>query len=105
MLDITVAWDKLSNFETADEIAQFLMDQGIKANKRQIRSCAISKWMREITGDFSLVTNQFGIGKSQRTRDGGETISKIFDHTVATEEFMNKFDTECYPELVYWNAC
>src|SRR5712671_1520972 len=51
MIDPIVAYDKLSNFETAQEIREYFQECGIKADRSSSSSCAISEWFKETTGE------------------------------------------------------
>lgn len=112
MIDPGVAWDKLSNFETAEEIRQYFVDEGIKATRNRADTCAIAKWMNDTTGLSPVfVGTRIEVGKktvSKKTvskdRDPGKYSflepAYVFAHTDATMEFITKFDEGDYPELV-----
>lgn len=91
MIDFQVARDKLLSFETADEIAQFLESQGVKAARAMSTSCAIAEWMTETTGTQVYVNQQ--------------EMWRMFDtapvhHNRALGEFIHRFDEGYYPELI-----
>lgn len=95
MIDFVVARDKLAGFETADEIAQFLLDQGVKGTLGSATNCAISMWMKEVTGDPSIRTTQACIACSL----GLQNIV-IETNTDAMADFVSKFDEAQYPALL-----
>lgn len=97
MIDFTVAYDKLAQFETANEIAEYLKDCGIKANKREPNSCAISMWMNQQTG-LLIRTGTFWTRVTADER-GNVTLAKEY-LTDAMTDFVIKFDKGKYPELV-----
>src|SRR5712672_842872 len=51
MIDPVVAYDKLSNFETAEEIREYFQECGIRGVKGRNDSCAIAQWLIETTGE------------------------------------------------------
>lgn len=57
MIDFQVAFDKLAQFQTADEIADFLNVEEIKAIPGDANSCAISAWMKRTTEHENIYTN------------------------------------------------
>lgn len=87
-----VAMDKLYGFETADEVAEFLQDQGIKAQRASATSCAISKWVSEVTGEF-VTTGPTSMSV------GNLCEYQAFYHTKAVSEFIVLFDNGFFPEL------
>lgn len=121
MVDPVVAWDKLSNFETAQEIREYLQSEGIKAIKNSRHSCALADWMKQITGVNRVVVNaDISVGEKlvPKTWYGEMLITDgsrqkvaftseekvpeyVFPHTKATLDFIRNFDDGEYPELVY----
>lgn len=107
MIDPGVAWDKLSNFETAEEIREYFQDAGIRAIRTDHRSCAIAQWLIGTTGiqDVSVAgVVQIGYMEGTKITASGHTMACVvpeyeFRHTNATLTFMEKFDEGAYPEL------
>lgn len=107
MIDPVVAWDKLSNFETAQEIREYFQSEGIKAVKADHKSCAIAQWLIDTTGDQNVSVNsrvQIGIKTVVRALDTGVKLIESeadyeFKHTQATLDFIEAFDNGGYPEL------
>lgn len=99
MIDIVVALDKLSTFETADDIALFLGDQGAKGNLNNSISCVMSNWLHEVTGDTTIYTSKVAIGQYEVTAYD-DNFTSIREHTIAMADFVSRFDNEHYPELV-----
>jgi hypothetical protein len=100
MIDFTVAYDKLSSLETADEIAQFLVSQGVKARRSDPSSCAVSEWMKGQTG-LSIRTN---FGSIRAVKEDIDRIPFTIEgtehsHNLALSDFIFKFDRGDYPEL------
>lgn len=115
MIDPVVAWDKLKNFETAQEIREYFQSEGVKAVKGDHKSCAIAQWLIDTTGNPSVsVSSSVQIGISTVTRTLGDDIQFVrnqadhdFRHTPATLDFIEEFDNGGYPELesdVQYNA-
>lgn len=108
MIDIGVAWDKLSNFETAQEIREYFSDEGITGERGEAANCPISNWLRTTT-EAPLVTVSENV--KVWTEDPAvfnislNRVKKIpiikLEHTYATKMFMDEFDRKQYPELIY----
>lgn len=107
MIDPVVAWDKLSNLETAEEIREYFHSEGIKAITSSSYSCAIAEWMRQTTGIEKIrVAGVVEVGEKKMRRpllsDGYYTCFEpaiVFNHTRATLDFMKMFDQGKCPEL------
>lgn len=91
MIDPIVAYDKLAQFETEDEIAEFLYEVGIKGRRALANSCAISEYMAQMTGRKFSTCN---------TIETIEEPIKTFRLTSAIDDFITSFDDNKYPELV-----
>lgn len=97
MIDPQVVMDKIRDLKTADEIALFLKDQGIKAWRGNSSACAISKWIRDTTGcQTSTSEKDTWIWVLDEMNHEQELK---FLHTRAIFDFVNKFDRGFYPEL------
>lgn len=99
MIDFHVARDKLLQFETADEIAEFLFEQGVKGTRALSTSCAIANWMTETTG-IGVAVNQIEMWESYNgavVNYGGLVLHR---HSDAISSFVIKFDEGHYPELI-----
>jgi hypothetical protein len=117
VLDIDVAIDKLSSLETADEIAAFLIDQGVKAMPRVGTSCAIAQWLRaSVETEFEIHVSSTSTKIVKVEPDGvcqhfekevpvvrKETIWQR-NHTKTMRDFIQKFDEGGYPKLLGPNA-
>lgn len=98
MADFDVVVDKLKNFETADDMAEFFRGYGIVAEPRNARSCAISKFVTEETGLTGVTTSMSSVtvyADEEETR-----ADKYSQHTYAMAEFVDKYDKGYYPDLV-----
>lgn len=93
MIDFTVAFDKSAQFETADEMAEYLKDCGIKARTMVTGLCAISVWMTQQTGFHNITGLEYTTSHGVR---GVHTINL----TDAMKKFVRKFDQLGYPELL-----
>lgn len=103
-----VAWDKLSNFKTAQEIREYFQSENIKAFRAAHDSCAIAQWLINTTGEQKVsVSSKICIGQTPTTRllfDGKTLVdtyewNNIFPHTEASLTFIQSFDHGEYPEL------
>lgn len=97
MIDPEVAYDKLKNFETADQLRQYFQDENVKGSLRSAGTCPIASWMKQTTGR-STVTVGSAIRFYATTRASECDIE--FPHTDTTENFITRFDNIEYPELV-----
>lgn len=94
MIDFGVAFDKLASMETADDIANYFRAEGIQGIRVRHDACPIANWMSMQTG---------------RRISAADVIVDLHDcqlresATPAMREFMEKFDTDQYPDLVRRN--
>lgn len=92
MIDPQVAYDKIAGFETANELADYLLSEDCKGVRASAGMCPLAVYMRGQTGAASTASNKikvYGLDKEDH-----------FDHTPATECFMGLFDTGEFPDLV-----
>lgn len=100
MADLGVVLDKLSGFESADDLAAFLIGYGIVATPQDARQCAISQFIRTETGEAGIITTTFGISIEKNDINSLPYQEQVFKHTNAMKEFVRGFDRNAYPELV-----
>lgn len=96
MIDFNVAYDKIAQFKSADEIANYLNSCGIKAEKGVPDACAISVWMRDQTG-LRILTNS-----GECWSAGPDNMFDALEsrrNTLAVHTFVESFDSGLYPEL------
>lgn len=96
MIDFTVAYDKLAQFNKANDIAKFLKDEGVKAIACEPDACAITVWMRDQTG-LNIRTNYAVV---RAVQDDNVTVIVRGSNTGAMFDFIKKFDFGLYPDLV-----
>lgn len=96
MVDPQVAWDKLAQFESSEELRLFFNAEEITGVIGHASQCPIATWMREATG-YKVVT----VGGSIKVWGDGTSWTDFmqFPHTPASSEFINRFDHGNYPEL------
>lgn len=93
MVDLQVAYDKLAQFETAEEIATFLRGYGIKAYRRKSTTCAVAMFLEQMTGSpVSVGPSSIGLAQKPGTI--------IVNNTKAIEQFIIRFDLGHYPDLI-----
>lgn len=92
-IDIGVARDKLAGFQSADELAGFLMDEGIKGRRQMSNSCAIAVWMKKTTGV------SVGVSMTELWEDHYTPRVQPIKHNEVLKDFVVKFDNHQYPEL------
>jgi hypothetical protein len=91
MIDPQVAFDKLSNFETEHELANFFREEGITGRRKSHDRCPIAQWMKQTTG------MRTSVGPHISPMDAR---SKFYAYTPdVLLEFIIKFDRGDYPEL------
>src|ERR1700745_1706260 len=97
MIDPQVAWDKLSGFETAEELRKYFQELGIQGRRGAFSGCPIANWISQQTGEPSVVD----IGKITIAHwtDDQYYRASVFNHTDATYQFILDFDAGDYPEL------
>lgn len=98
MIDFQVAFDRLAQFETSGEIAEFFLSEEIKAIPLDSNNCAVSVWMRRTIQKERVFTNRYSITEySENMNDGASnranTTQPIFD-------FIVNFDEGLYPDLI-----
>lgn len=93
-LAVTPYLEKLAGFETAEQIRDFLVVEGIKATRGNPYSCAIAEYVYRgsevpvrVSGVFTSSTSVLG-------------FVTLGTHTDAMCEFIGNFDQNYYPELV-----
>lgn len=96
MVDISVVHEKLSGFETADELAEFFRNYGIVAQPRNARACAITKFVEIETGERNVITSTNAL--RLENEDGEQLCS--FPHTSAMADFVEMYDKGCFSDLV-----
>lgn len=95
MIDFQVAYDKLSNFESAQEIREYFNSLGLKGFTCQAMQCPIATFLADQTGEKVVVEPMF----IARAVDG--TWVNSFENTAAMTEFIHQFDDWCFPELIH----
>lgn len=100
MADISVVFDKLKGFETADELAEFFRGYGVKARPGRARACAISKFVVEETGVMRVCSDANSVCTYEANDLGNSPIVTTLLCTEAMAEFIRKYDRGCYPSLI-----
>lgn len=96
MIDLQVAYDKLAQFETASELANYLKEDGVLATPQSARHCAISVYMKNHTGE--QVSTGFGGIRKINNEEG--VIIWSLPLTDAMSIFITQFDNADYPDLI-----
>ena len=89
--------------DTPGEVADSLRQRGVSGELRQVRHCPIANFVRTlITDDVHDVHVHTGPYTVRvRVSLGGTLIEEaFFDTPEVIEEFMGRFDTRAYPELI-----
>ena len=83
VIDLQVAVDKIRGFDTAEDIAGFLIDQGVTGLPGSRVACPIAMWLRRTTGRMTVVT-------AGQSRCG----DRIFRHNPAMRSFIEEWDRD-----------
>lgn len=100
MADISVVFDKLQGFETADDLAEFFKGYGVKAQPGRARACAISKFVAEETGIMCVSSDANSICVYDVDGLGIATKVTTLLCTEAMSDFIHNYDRCCYPSLI-----
>lgn len=100
MIDFNVAFDKLAQFEKAEDIRIFLQENEIQARPAIARRCAISQYVRKVTGNMAVTSyHDVSVFENQDNyMQWNPTGSRKI--TPAMKEFIANFDQYEYPELI-----
>lgn len=90
MIDPQVALDKLASFETADDLADFLIDQDVHGEVNAATRCPIAQWFRTAAGQALWVS---------RVRLMADVLER--QATAAEALFIANFDKGHYPILCH----
>jgi hypothetical protein len=88
---------QLRAFGTADEIADFFRSEGVQGHRRELAACPIAVWVTNVMGPCEV--NEEGISFTFCDRKGME-IALNSVSTPAMREFVRRFDSDGYPDLV-----
>jgi hypothetical protein len=99
-IDVSVAHDKLTGFQSADELAEFFKQEGIQGSCGLATSCAIAKWMQQTTGRLIAVSKDEMWDETDEDIDYLTAKDKLVKHNEVLSDFVFKFDRGYYPELV-----
>lgn len=95
MYDVQVLIDKLIQFKTAKEIANFLEEQGIQGTRKNPFVCPLAQYFTSLTGYEASFG--FSGGRVYLQRPKQDYIIKC---TNAMTSFIFGFDGNKYPNLV-----
>lgn len=103
-LAVTPYLEKLAGFETAEQIRDFLVVEGIKATRGNPYSCAIAEYVyrgSEVPVRVSgACTSSASVLSSAPLSFAPPSSATLGTHTDAMCEFVGNFDQNYYPELV-----
>lgn len=94
--------DKLITIGSAEQIALFFEEQGIKGEVASSSSCAIAEYVKLATGE-GLVHSFWGqvtVCDPIEGSSAGTTRERVSHESVLLDNFMAKFDNGCYPNLI-----
>lgn len=95
MIDFQVSYDKLCNFETADEIRAYFNSIGVKGLTCNSSKCPIASFISEQSDEQVLVEPHHIV------RASGSEWKTMVPTTEAMQDFICAFDDWCYPELIH----
>src|ERR1700744_2575197 len=92
-------FNKIAAFETADQIRDFLVTEGVKARRELSTSCALAQYMRR----SELNVHVYGDATHARAADSDGTWREPCwikqENTKAMARFVDRFDNGHSPEL------
>lgn len=110
MIDVQVAYDKLASFESADDIACFFKGYGVTGIPNKADTCAISKWLQDVTESPNILVTGKGIFKdAPQVQSSYSDMGMAWDTNKAAWrgdltkpmcDFINRFDHKMYPDLI-----
>lgn len=102
MVDINVVYDKLCNFESANDLASYFKELGIKGVEQDAMACPITNYVMMETNLNYVITNTEYLTVSSRSPSIYDNTDVVFQgrHTAAMADFVHEFDQGKYPELV-----
>lgn len=98
--------NKLAAFDTEGEIADFLIQEGVKAVQGNSYKCAIGQYVSGGSGqEVAVSTVGTNVERVWTTIEAGEEVEycssyPVGYHTQAMRNFVESFDLGRYPELV-----
>lgn len=96
MIDFQVTYDKLSNFESAQEIREYFNSLGIKGFTCNGSRCPIATFITQETGE-QVTVEPHHIARANKC--GNWAVAA--ENTPAMVDFIDQFDDWCYPELIH----
>lgn len=94
MIEPVVAFEKISQFQTADELANFLIGEGVQGRIEAANSCVIAVYLKKTTG-YTTYVDALDVGFYL---DSG--LVEQIDCTEVMGEFIKRFDDGEYPSLI-----
>lgn len=91
MIDFTVARDKLTQFQTVEDLVSFFRGEKITGRREAADSCIIARWMQEQTREVVLV--------SAEDMWIGDDMRNSLPHNAILGDFISNFDDGEYPDL------
>ncbi len=104
-VDFQVAFEKLMNFETSEDIRGFFQDMGITGVTKSSTFCPIANWFKETTDVGHIMVGGLLYTPGHGLNDNGqisEADKSYFYLSQASLHFMANFDNGDYPELIDW---
>lgn len=94
MVDPQLVYNKLAQFQTEQELAEFLIEHNCKGNIEEPEHCPIAEYFSREAEVRAFVGETVDIYDKGKTRP-----SVTFAHTRAMRCFINRFDAGWWPEL------
>jgi hypothetical protein len=87
---------KAINFDTPEEVADFLHKRGIKGNRVEANSCPVAQYITSSNFGFEWASVFDTVGAGKHLDDVGVSITT----PTAVRTFVSEFDLGKYPHLV-----
>lgn len=102
--NLHAAFDRVSVLSTADEIAEFLQNAGIKGDRSEGDSCPLAVYFQghlDGTQDYEIIVDDsVGTNNWREVSPGGLETNTLFECTPPMRLFIKLFDNGHYDELV-----
>lgn len=101
MIDAGVVFDKLNNFDTADELADYFQAEGIQALPGEPEQCAIAQFVANQTGRYVYVD---GASIAVYHENMRYIVDREFACNAQMRDFITRFDAFEYRDIVHPNV-
>lgn len=100
-LQLQNAFDRLVSLETPEQVAEYLMNHGIKGIREELNYCPLAVYFQGVneTPDSEIGVDGRKIILSTYTYGGNYEEESLFECTPAMVDFIRQFDDGGFDEL------